>query len=329
MDRRSFLMMALAAAAAPAAGAAKARRKPIDVIEAPTNLGLRPDEKDRIPSTDKAAGVLIAAGLLRGLHVRDHVTLHQRPYDRAPEPGTKLRNGSKIRAFNLEMADAVERSRKRGGFPLVVGGECSDLLGGVLGLRRTGGRGLVHIDGHSDFLQPQFYPKDRPLHSAAGMDFALATGRGEPLLTQWPGIEGPLVADADAFQIGERYSEHPLERIDEMAGTELSQITAQKARQTAMARSVQQIRQWLVRRRITAAWLHIDADVLDQSIMPAVDSPGTPGFTFAELSQLVRGLLATGRIAGADIAIYDPALDPGHKAARGLVASLRPAFAIV
>jgi len=33
--------------------------------------------------------------------------------------------------------------------------------------------------------------------------------------------------------------------------------------------------------------------------------------------------------AAADIAIYDPALDPGHKAARGLVASLRPALSVV
>ena len=314
--------MTIAAAAAPAASA-KPRHKPIDVIEAPTNLGLRPDDKGRIPSTDKAAGALIAAGLLLHLRVRTRTRLHELPYVREGEPGTKLRNGSKIRAFNLELADAVERSRRQGGFPLVVGGECSDLLGGVLGLQRKGGRGLVHVDGHSDF------PKDRPLHSAAGMDLALATGRGEPLLTQWPSLKGPLVADADAFQIGERYSDDPLQPIKEFAGTQLSQITAQKARQLGMAASVRQIRQWLERRRITAAWLHIDADVLDQSIMAAVDSPGTPGFTFAELSELVRGLLGTGRIAGADIAIYDPALDPDRSAARGLAASLGTAFALV
>ena len=88
-----------------------------------------------------------------------------------------------------------------------------------------------------------------PDAAAAGMDFALATGRGEPLLTQWPGIDGPLVADADAFQIGERYSEQPPHPIDEFKGTELSQITAQKARQVGIMRSVQQIHRWLVRRR--------------------------------------------------------------------------------
>jgi arginase len=328
MNRRSFLTASLSVAAAPSVGAA-VRRKPIDVIEAPTNLGLRPDDKGRIPSTDKAAGALIDAGLLRHLRVRTRTKLHQLPYVREGEPGTKLRNGSKIRAFNLELADAVERSRRRGGFPLVIGGECSDLLGGVLGLRRTGGRGLVHIDGHSDFLQPEFYPKDRPLHSAAGMDLALATGRGEPLLTEWPGVEGALVADADAFQIGERYSDPPEEPVQFFKGTQISQITEQKARKIGIARVEQDIRRWLDRRKITAAWLHIDVDVLDQSIMPAVDSPGTPGLGFAELRRLVRGLLVSGRIAGADIAIYDPALDPDRTAARGLAASLGTAFALV
>src|SRR5215210_8793786 len=111
MDRRAFLTAAMSVIAAPALGA-KSRNKPIDVIEAPTNLGLRPDEKGRIPSTDKAAGVLIGAGLLRRLRVRSRTRLHQLAYVRGPEPGTKLRNGRKIRAFNLEMANVVERSLK-------------------------------------------------------------------------------------------------------------------------------------------------------------------------------------------------------------------------
>lgn len=61
--------------------------------------------------------------------------------------------------------------------------------------------------------------------------------------------------------------------------------------------------------------------------MPAVDSPGAPGLTFAELAALVAALLATGRFGGADVAIYDPDLDPDRRYARGLVACLGTAFA--
>jgi hypothetical protein len=39
------------------------------------------------------------------------------------------------------------------------------------------------------------------------MDLALASGRGEPLLTEWPDVETPLVPDADAIQVGDRETE--------------------------------------------------------------------------------------------------------------------------
>ena len=65
-------------------------------------------------------------------------------------------------------------------------------------------------------------------------------------------------------------------------------------------------------RGLDRAWLHVDLDVLDEKVMPAVDSPGSPGFDYAQLADLVGRLAASGRIVGADFAIYDPERDPGH-----------------
>ena len=45
--------------------------------------------------------------------------------------------------------------------------------------------------------------------------------------------------------------------------------------------------------------LHVDLDVLDQSVMPAVDSPGSPGLTFAQLRSLLARLYRSGRVTGA------------------------------
>ena len=67
----------------------------------------------------------------------------------------------------------------------------------------------MHVDGHSDFFHSLAADASGRLGAVAGMDLALATGRGEPLLTQWPGIAGPLVADRDAIQLGERNAFHP------------------------------------------------------------------------------------------------------------------------
>ena len=328
LNRRQLLLSATAALiAGPAEAARRTPVRPIDLIAAETNLGLRPNAADALPGTARAAQVLLASGLAGAIRFRHRETISQAPYSRAPEPGTRLRNGSKIRAFNLALADAVARSRRSGGFPLVVGGECSDLLGGLLGLRRTGGRGLIHLDGHSDYLHPGNYPPDRPLHSAAGMDLALATGRGEPLLTRWPGIAGPLAEGVDTFQLGERYPEHPDRPVDALVGTGIGQISVQAVRTIGLAEAIGRLTYFLERRRIVAAWLHIDTDILDRTVMPAVDSPGSPGLTYDELSALIAALLRTGRIAGADVAIYDPDLDPDGRYARGLVACLGAAFA--
>ena len=60
----------------------------------------------------------------------------------------------------------------RGRFPLVLGGDCSLLLGPTLALRRCGRFGLVFLDGHEDLLTPETsQSKD-----VAGMDLALACG---------------------------------------------------------------------------------------------------------------------------------------------------------
>ena len=78
----------------------------------------------------------------------------------------------------------------------------------------------------------------------------------------------------------------------------------------------------LAARGLDRAWLHVDLDVLDAKVMPAVDSPGSPGFDYAQLAELVGRLAASGRIVGADFAIYDPERDPGHSHARDLVACI-------
>jgi arginase len=66
----------------------------------------------------------------------------------------------------------------------------------------------------------------------------------------------------------------------------------------------------LQRRGLDRVWLHVDLDVLDQGVLPAVDSPGSPGLDFAQLADLLARLVGTGRVIGLDVTIYDPELDP-------------------
>jgi arginase len=76
---------------------------------------------------------------------------------------------------------------------------------------------------------------------------------------------------------------------------------------------------WLQRNELQRVWLHVDLDVLDQRVMPAVDSPGSPGLSYAQLANFVRALCASGRIAGAHFGIYDPDRDRTGQYAKPLV----------
>jgi arginase len=70
----------------------------------------------------------------------------------------------------------------------------------------------------------------------------------------------------------------------------------------------------------------VDADVLDPSVMPAVDTPEPGGLRLEELEVLLRALLATGRAAGVQVCIYDPDLDSDRRYARSLCGVLAAAF---
>ena len=69
-------------------------------------------------------------------------------------------------------------------------------------------------------------------------------------------------------------------------------------------------------------WVHLDVDILDAAVMPAVDSPDPGGLQHDELRELLRPLLASEKCVGIDIGIFDPDLDPDGKYAVELTDTL-------
>ena len=301
----------------------------IELICAPTSLGLRPSETGAEQGTWRAPAALVDAGLGAALNAVKMTELDHPAYHAGEQSGTRIRNGHSIRDFSVLLAHAVKTSIASGAFPLVVGGDCSVLLGALYGARLAGGRGLVHIDGHSDFFHPGNYDTRSRLGSAAGMDLALATGRGEELLTRWDGVDGPLVADEDAVQAGERdeLEKHPPGGYADILRTKITRLTIQRIHNIGVSAAARQVIARLEARRLDRAWLHLDLDVLDQRVMPAVDSPGSPGFTFDELAEFVGTLVRSRRFVGAEADIYDPERDTEKRYAKPIVNALARAFA--
>ncbi|HSY68037.1 MAG TPA: arginase family protein [Edaphobacter sp.] len=322
LNRREFAKMAsFAAISGSLEDETPSLSGAISLILAPSNLGLRPNENGSQPGAWRAPQVLMNAGLAAAVSATDVLSLKRPAYELEAQFGTTIRNGLSIRAFSFELGEKVHEVLRSGRFPLVVGGDCSILLGCLYGARLAGGRGLVHIDGHSDFFHPGNYDTANRLSSAAGMDLALASGRGELLLTHWLEIGRPLVQDADVVQVGERDAEGPdfNESYGDIVRTGIMQITIQGVLAEGVDNTARRVLTRLESRELDNVWLHVDCDVLDQTVMPAVDSPGRPGFNFQQLGILINELCHSGRIVGADFTIYDPERDPHGKYSKLLV----------
>lgn len=282
------------------------------ILEAPSVLGLFPKGVERLPEA------LLSAGLAEQLSATPAARVPPPPYDARRDRETGLLNPHGIREYSVSLADAVGDCFAAGAFPVVLGGDCSILLGCLLALRRRGRYGLLFLDGHADFYQPDAEPHGE----AASMDLALATGRGPAVVTDLEGRR-PLIRDEDVVALGRRDLEeaeaHGSQRIED---TEIDLIDLGYVRRAgAAAAAVRAVRR-LSARPSAGFWIHLDADVLDDAIMPAVDYRMRGGLSWSELAVILRVAMATGRAAGIDVTIFNPALDANGSIARAFVRTL-------
>ena len=84
---------------------------------------------------------MLAKGLAERLEARLGERIEPPPYDYRRDPETMLLNPRGIADYSVALADVVERVIDTGEFPVVLGGDCSIVLGCLLALRRRGRHG--------------------------------------------------------------------------------------------------------------------------------------------------------------------------------------------
>lgn len=295
-------------------------QRSIAVIDAPSNLGLRPPAPGTVPGCYKLAGALRDRGLLTRLGALDAGYVTPPRYDRHDwRAGDGVFNAAGIASYTPRLADRIGALLDADHFPLVLGGDCSILLGAALALRRRGRYGLAFLDGHSDFRHPG---NAAVVGAAAGEDLALATGRGQADLTDLKGLR-PYVRDDDVAVLGIRADD---EYTDELHRLGVSTWPAARLRSEGMRASAAVVLAGLERPELAGFWVHLDVDILDSAVMPAVDSPDPGGIDHAELAGLLGHLLASNRCVGMEVTVFDPDLDPDGRLAGELTDTLVTAF---
>jgi arginase len=205
-----------------------------------------------------------------------------------------------------------------GEFPIVLGGDCSILLGITLALRRRGRAGLLFLDGHADFYQPEAEPSGE----AASMELALVTGRGPEVLTDLEGRR-PLLRDEDVVVYGYRDATHAAAEGSQPLPPTLRAMDLWSARELGVDQAARDALAHLGRSGGPAGfWIHLDVDVVDDALMPAVDYRLADGLSWRELTTVLATAVASDRALGLDVTIFNPTLDPDQRIAHALVDAL-------
>jgi arginase len=293
-------------------------RRPIALVDAPSNLGLAPPVPGKEPGVRRMAQSLRDLGLRDRLSAVDGGQVIAPPYRDERDVATGIRNAREIADYSVALARAVGRQLDAGRFALVIGGDCSILLGCLLALHPRGRYGLVFLDGHQDMQTPQVSRTG----GAAGMDLALAVGIGPMMLAALGGAQ-PLVQPADVSMLGTRddpawYTGDDVGR----ARDAMHVLYLDALRRTGMRAAGEAVAQRLTHAGLAGGWIHLDVDVLDDRVMPAVDSRQADGLSYDELDALLRPVLDSGRVHGMNVTIYDPDLDPDGTAGQMLVDGL-------
>nr|WP_294946873.1 arginase family protein [uncultured Mucilaginibacter sp.] len=272
------------------------------VIEVPFNLGLKELTPGKPPGVDKLPEWLKQQGLYEALFPTQIINMPAPPYSMHIDAETGIRNADAIVAYAKSLAQGVQNALENNNFPLVIGGDCSILIGCLLGAKKHGKYALFFMDGHTDYVTTQF----SATKAAAGMDLALVTGNGPEKITNIDGLK-PYVAEANTLAFGNR-CEDP-EYVSLILNSGIAYFSLNDARQKGIKTVAADFIAHVKSEKLDGIWIHLDVDVLDNDVMPCVDSPHQGGLSYSELNEALTILFQSGLVSGLDITILDPDRD--------------------
>jgi arginase len=290
--------------------------RPIVLVGAASSIGIGPYDDGQARQLDRSPSVLRERGLAHRLGAIDLGDVSPPPYRDYARPPNRARNEDEVVVYSRALAERVAAGAAYGRFVVVLGGDCSVVLGCLLGARRAaGGRvGLAYVDAHADFATPE----ESRTGSVSSMCLALAVGRGRSPLARLAG-RSPLVDGGHVALLGRRDSGMAWHghgalsafNVLDVPDSQLFTNDVDELTSVALAR--------VAATRMNGFWIQIDADVLNPAVMSAVDSAEPGGPMPGELVSLLRPLVQHPLALGLSLTIYDPALDADRSCARRLV----------
>lgn len=291
----------------------------IQVITAASILGLKPT------GVEKLATTLLSTGLCEMLNTNNAAieipTLNQF-YSSQRDGYTCILNADRLKEFSLCLHEPIKESILANKFMLVLGGDCSILVGILSALKSMGTYGLFFIDAHADFYEPE----KSTTGEAADMDLALVTGRGPEILSNINQLT-PYVEDKHVIHIGQRDLEETKKYgSQDIRATDIRCFDFHFIQKFGLQKTIDRIEIYTNEIKTDGFWIHFDTDVIADDSNPAVDYRLPGGLSFEQCETLLKSLLQTHNIVGMSVTIFNPNLDKDGSIAERLAACISNAL---
>ncbi len=200
--------------------------------------------------------------------------------------------------FDGRIADAVAAGFASGRSVVVAGGNCTSLPGIIGGLQQSHGPstriGLVWFDAHGDFNTPKTTLTGR----LGGMPVAVSTGLCYP---NWRiGAHQEVVLPTDRIIMVDVRNLDPAEeqlaRATAIAVVPVSGVGLREAVQKLAAKT-------------DIIYLHIDLDILDESLAPSHDTKEPNGPDIATVLSAAQTVIDTGKVEAVGLVAVYPIRD--------------------
>ncbi|MEH6306777.1 arginase family protein [Olivibacter sp. CPCC 100613] len=277
--------------------------KNIYLIECPSNLGLKEPRPGQEPGVNKLPDWLRRWGLYDYFPNKQIVRLDAPSYTMDLDVKSGVRNADALVNYAIKQKRFFEQEIDESVFPFIVGGDCSVLLGPLLSLAERGNQALFYLDGHTDFIWPSLSQTG----GAGGMAAAFAAGRGPEKISNILGLK-PYIKEEHVWCVGNREYVDWYEQV--IIDSEATYIPLNRLRSMGIKSCIDSFFYHIENKKVSGFWIHFDVDVLNDELMPAVDSRSPDGLLYQELRDLLLPLLGNSKVTGMSMSILDPDLDP-------------------
>ena len=293
--------------------------KDVYIVEFPSNLGLKEPQPGKEPGVKKLPDWLWKHNLHKFIPHKDIIRIDPPKYSNSRDTETQILNANSLVEYAREQAYLLNNLLTQNKFPFILGGDCSILLGSAIALKQKGNYGLFYLDGHTDFMDISLSETG----GVGGMAASIVTGNGHERLTNILNLS-PYIKEENLWCVGNR--EYDDEYENEIRNSTATYLSLEMLRKQGIENCVNSFLSEIKDKNLDGFWLHIDVDVLNDSIMPCVDSRTPDGLTYDEFNELISYLFQSEKLSGLEITILDPDLDPTGQYTKEFVANISATF---